>query len=306
METFQLYKKRDFSALVNDTLQFFKLFWKNYFRNYIMINGALLLIMVALYYFLFKDIFSNAFNPEAMRAGMMYGGNPMMYVGLMLVFMVVAIALGVTSMAFPMVYLNLLRTTGRDTFTASEILDGIKQDAGRMILFFLATLFTLVPIAIIVLAIGVALSIIVIGIPLLVLSLPTVMIWGTQALYVYLEEGCGFFEALGQGWRVTFTKYWHVVGSTIIIYICVSIASGVFTMFPSFMMMSSIITSGGKLTPMTMNTTTIVLYVIGMLVSFIACNLLYVQQGLVYYSSQENAENFQALFDIDTIGQNEE
>ena len=53
---FQLYKKRDFSALVGDTFGFFKLEGKNYFKNYFTINGGLLLLLVVIIYF-FSNIF---------------------------------------------------------------------------------------------------------------------------------------------------------------------------------------------------------------------------------------------------------
>ena len=191
MAEFQIYKKRDFSAFVNDTMQFFKQFWKNYFRNYIVINGALLLVMAALYYLVFKDLFKNMYNPEALKSWYMNNNNPVLFSVMILIFMVVGIAISIFTTSFPMVYLKLLNTTGRDSFTPSEMLNGIKNYAGRMILFGIISIFILFPVIVIFMAGAMALSIILIGIPVLILGVPTIMIWGMQSLYVYIEEESG-------------------------------------------------------------------------------------------------------------------
>ena len=305
MADFQLYKKRDFSALMSDTMQFFKQFWKNYFRNYVIINGALLLLMCVLYFLVFKDLIKNIYNPGAASSWFSNSNLPLIGGGI-LVFILVSIALSVFSTAFPMIYLKLLKTKGEDSFTSSEIFEGIKSYAGRIIVFGIISLFIMIPLGIIVFGLGALLSILIIGIPLLILALPTFMVWNMQALYVYLEEDLGYFNALGKGWKITFEKYWHVVGAAIVSFMFVMIVSSVFNMVPAIMMMTSVFTSGGRPEAMTMTPTMLVFYVLGMIFSFIANNILYVQQGLVYYSSQENSVNYQAFSEIDNIGNDEE
>lgn len=305
MSEFQLYKKRDFSAYIGDTIQFFKQFWKNYFQNYAVINGVLLLVFVSLYFLLFKDLFSNMYDPNAIKTWMSYN-NSGSFVLSVIVLMIIAIVFSVFTTAFPMVYFNLLNTTGRDAFTASEMLNGIKAYAGRMILFGIISFFVMIPIVFIFFAFGVALSFLIIGIPILFLGLPTVLIWSMQSLYVYLEEETGYFQALSKGWKITFQKYWHLVGSTIAVYFCITILSSVFSMVPAFMMMGSIITSGGTPKPQTMTPLMMAFYLVGLIVTFICYNFIYVQQGLIYYSAQENTEHYQAYSDIDNIGKDEE
>jgi len=223
-----------------------------------------------------------------------------------MVLMIIAIIFSVFSTAFPMVYFKLLNSTGRDVFTASEMLNGIKTYAGRMIVFGILSFFVMIPIVIIFFALGIALSFLIIGIPILFLGLPTFLIWSMQSLYVYLEEETGYFQALSKGWKITFQKYWHLVGSTTAVYFCITILTSVFSMVPAFMMMGSIITSGGAPKPPTMTPVMMAFYLIGMIVSFIGYNLIYVQQGLIYYSAQENTEHYQAYSDIDNIGKDEE
>lgn len=305
MSEFQLYKKRDFSAYIGDTIQFFKQFWKNYFQNYVVINGVLLLVFVSLYFLLFKDLFSNMYDPNAIKTWMTYNNSGSFMLSI-IVLMIIGIAFSVFTTAFPMVYFNLLNTTGRDAFTASEMLNGIKAYAGRMILFGIISFFVMIPIVFIFFAFGVALSFLIIGIPILFLGLPTVLIWSMQSLYVYLEEETGYFQALSKGWKITFQKYWHLVGSTIAVYFCITILSSVFSMVPAFMMMGSIITSGGTPKPPTMTPLMMAFYLVGLIVTFICYNFIYVQQGLIYYSAQENTEHYQAYSDIDNIGKDEE
>ena len=305
MSEFQLYKKRDFSAYIGDTIQFFKQFWKNYFQNYVVINGVLLLVFVSLYFLLFKDLFSNMYDPNAIKTWMSYNNSGSFMLSI-IVLMIIAIVFSVFTTAFPMVYFNLLNTTGRDAFTASEMLNGIKAYAGRMILFGIISFFVMIPIVFIFFAFGVALSFLIIGIPILFLGLPTVLIWSMQSLYVYLEEETGYFQALSKGWKITVQKYWHLVGSTIAVYFCITILSSVFSMVPAFMMMGSIITSGGTPKPQTMTPLMMAFYLVGLVVTFICYNFIYVQQGLIYYSAQENTEHYQAYSDIDNIGKDEE
>ena len=302
MSEFQLYKKRDFSAFMSDTMQFFKQFWKNYFRNYVVINGALLLLMCLLYFLIFKDMFKNLSNPGA--GSWMRNMSNLSIAGIML-FIVVSIALSVFSTAFPIIYLKLLKTKGEEPITSSELFIGIKGVAGRMILFGLISLFILLPLAFIVFGLGALLSIIIIGIPVLILAMPTFMVWSLQSLYIYLEEDASYFSSLGKGLKITFEKYWHVVGSALVLFIFVMIVSSMFSMVPAIMMMSSVFTTGGHPEAMTMTPTMLAFYILGMIFTFIAYNVLYIHQGLIYYSSQENNVHFQALSEIENIGKDE-
>jgi hypothetical protein len=305
MSEFQLYQKRDFSALMNDTMSFFKQFWKNYFRNYVVINGSLILLMCVLYFLVFKDLYKDMYTPKVDGSWFTNMNHPLLFAGGMILFFVVTIVLSVFTTAFPMIYLKLLKTKGEEVITSSEIFDGIKSYAQRLIYFGIISFFIMIPLGIIVFAIGAALSILIIGIPLLFLALPTYMIWITQAMYVYLEEEESYFTALGKGWKITFEKYWHVVGSTIVLSAFVMIVSSIFSMVPVFMMLSKIITSGGHVEPTVMTPTMLAFSVIGMIFSYFAYNILYVQQGLVYYSSRENDVNYQAFSEIENIGNNE-
>lgn len=306
MSVFQLYKKRDFSAYIGDTMQFLKQFRKDFFRNYLVINGALLLVVCVIYYFLFNNSFGNVFNPKPADSWLMYNNNFGLFAGFMFVFMIVMVAFSVFTTAYPMVYIKLVDQTDRDSFTTSELLAGIKDYAGRIIIFGLISLFIIVPIAMIVMALGIALSFILIGIPVLMLAFPTIMVWFMQSLYVYLEEGSGYFDALGKGWKITFSNYWNIVGSTLALLVCVMILGSTVSLIPSFMAMGSILSSGGNHGPLTMTPLMTIIYLSGIIISYVLYNVLYVHQGMIYYSSREATEHYQTFSDIDNIGKDEE
>jgi uncharacterized membrane protein len=306
MPEFQLYTKRDFSAYISDTIQFFKQFWKNFFQNYMIINGVLLLLLTLVYYFLFKDSFKNMFNPAATDSWFMYNNNGLLFGVSMLVFILVAIVFSVTSTAFPMVYLNLVDRAENETYSASEIFSSIKKCAGRIIVFGLISMVILVPLSMIVMAVGVLLSFVLIGIPLLIISVPFLMTWGMQSLYVYINEEIGYFDALGRGWKIIFSSFWNIIGSTIVMTMCIAIISSVFSMISVFSTLGSAFSTGAKPDAITMSPLMAAIYVFGMVLTYVLYNGLYVQQGLIYYSSLETTEHVQAYSDIDNIGKNEE
>ena len=307
MSVFQLYKKRDFSTYIGDTMQFLKQFGKNFFRNYLVINGALLLVVCVIYYFLFKESMGNIFTPQkAANSWLMSNNNFGLLISFGAIFMIVMILFSIFTIAYPMVYIKLVDNTDRDTFTSSELFAEIKDYAGRIFLFGFISFFTLIPLLVIIMALGVALSFILIGIPVLLLSIPTIMAWAMQSIYVYLEEETGYFEALGRGWKITFSNYWGIIGSTMALLVCVTILGSTVSMIPSIMTLSSMISTGGHPSPVAMTPLMIIIYIVGMIISYILYNILYVHQGIIYYSSLEDSEHYQAYSDIDNIGKDEE
>lgn len=304
-QEFQLFQKRDFSALVSDTIQFFKSFWKSYFKSYIIINGALLLVVAAIYFLLFKDLLSGMFSGNRNPFLGIMDHNPGLFAFYMVLLIIFGLLFGVFTTLYPMVFLRTMKSESEEQ-KASHYLNDMKSDIGRVIVFGIISIFILFPLMMIFLALGFALSILLIGIPVLILGIPAFFVWGNQACYVFVEERVGYFTALGKGWKILFSNFFHHTGATIIMYICVSILSSVFTVVPMMASMGTVISSGHQPGVASMSIMTGVLYIIGTIVNFLGYNLLYIQQGLIYYSSQEAEMHQSAYRDIDMIGQNED
>lgn len=57
----EICKKRDFGELVSDTFNFFKVYGKNFFVNYLILNGSLLVLLAFLVGFGYREIISQLF-----------------------------------------------------------------------------------------------------------------------------------------------------------------------------------------------------------------------------------------------------
>ncbi len=307
MSSFPLYKKRDFGEYMSDTFQFFRKFWKNYLLNFITLNGALLLILCLIYFFIFKDLFGQALiNPTA-SPSFFTDENAGVFAVLFTVGALIAIIFTVITTAYPIVYLRLVASTDRETFTASEILNEIKKHIGRIIIFGLLSIFTFIPLIMIFFILSAALVLLLVGIPLLILGMGAAITWINQSLYVYLNEEVGYFEAMGAGWRTLFSKFWHIVGSSTLMIFILYVISFVVSIIPYSIMMARLITTGSGEPDMEgIMPLMVIIYVINIIFSYIFSNLIYINQGLIYYSGKETEEHVQAFSEIDTIGRNEE
>jgi hypothetical protein len=305
---FNLYKKRDFGAYISDSIEFFKQFWKNYFLNFITLNGALMLILCMVYFFIFKDMFGEMMSNPGAEPSMFLDENMGTTIILMIVGMLVSIVFTLITTAYPIVYFRLVQKTDKETFTASEILNEIKKDLLRIIAFGLLSMVTFIPILMAYFLLSMVLSILLVGIPLFILGIGASVTWMNQALYFYLNERLGFIDSMRAGWRTLFSKFWHIAGASTAMIFIVQTLSGVASMIPYFIGLGKMISSGSGGTPDMEGAMPwmIAFYVINIVLTYILSNFIYINQGLIYYSSKEEQEHFQANLEIDTIGMNEE
>lgn len=308
---FQLYKKRDFSSYITDTVVFFKHYWKNYFSNFIVITGALLLVLCVIFYFIFRDVFGALMSGGSGNYDFSsyFQDNWISFAIMLFIAVLVTILFSLACMAYPVAYLQLVDKTGRSTFTSSELLDKIKSQLGRIFMFGLMSFLILFPLLMVVTVISVLAIFLVIGIFLIVMLTPVFTVWVTQALFVYLNEKTGFFEALGRAWNILFNKkFWHIVGSTFVVYMSISIIQSFFSVIPYFIIIFSMLGTGSEpnfdSTKMAFAMTA--LYILALVSSYIFSNFLMITQGLIYYSSIEQKEHTQAFYEIDMIGRNAE
>lgn len=308
---FQLYKQRDFSAYISDTITFFKLYWKNFFGNYIVITGGILALLCVVYFFVFRDLFSALFNTANGGVGYdmsyYFSDNPVLFISLLLVAIVLSILFSVFAVSYPVVYLRLIEETGRKDFTSSEIFERIRHYLPKIIRFGLYSLITFFPLIIVATLLASVLVLLVVGVFILVLLIPVASVWITQAFYVYMLNDVSFTDAMRQGWKILFSKrFWHIIGSAVVIYFILSILQGMVTMIPYIIMMFSVLTTGGGQLNPEMGIYVSILYLVSLILSYISSNVLTVNQGIVYYSTLEQKVHTQALSEIDLIGQNVE
>ena len=312
---FELYKKRDLSANFSDTIAFFKTFGKHYFKNYFIINGIFLMVLVVLIYFiskiymevLFSGISNAQNNPNYLMA--YFNNNMALIVGGFVITFLLIVILSMLNISYPIIYLKLVEKND-NAFSMQEISSGLKNNIGKMIVFLLGCMFVILPLAFIVFGVLAFLCLILIGIPLIIIVGSAFMSWITLSYYEYILKDVGYFTALANGFGLVKQQFWTIVGTTFLMMMLVQIIQGFITMIPYVISMIWMFTSTQNLQEAnsqtdvfsTMGILIAVIMVFSVLLSYIFNNFILVNQGLIYYGLQEEKENNSTKSQIDLIG----
>ncbi|WP_348813636.1 hypothetical protein [Flavobacterium maritimum] len=315
---FVLFKKRGFSEYISDTITFFKTFGKHYFKNYFIINGGFLLILMVLIYFIFKVywevIFSSLENPNANYLESYFADNAALFIGSLLLFVTLAVILSLLNFAFPVLYLQLIEKNNGNNFTTSDLIMSLKENFGRLLIFFLGFAFIIIPAMMVVFVLTFLMIFILIGIPLLFIIGPAFLAWMTLSFHDYLIQKTGFFESLKNGFNLVKQQFWVIVGTTFIMALLIQIIQGILSIIPYFIGIIFIFTTGnssGFDNPNMENLSAMgilmaVVMVLSIVLSYFFNNFLIINQGLIYYSLREENENNTPKSQIDLIGSESE
>jgi len=218
--------------------------------------------------------------------------------------------LSMLNISFPVIYLKLFEKNNSDNFETQEIINGLKANIGKMIVFFLGSLFIILPLAIIIFGLLFLLCFILIGIPLIIIVGSAFMSWITLSYYEYILKDIGYFTALANGFRLVKQQFWTIVGTTFLMMMLTQIIQGFITMIPYVLSLIWMFVSTKNLqetgsqtdTFSTMGILLAVIMVFSVLLSYIFNNFILVNQGLIYYGLQEEKENNSTKSQIDLIG----
>lgn len=315
---FLLFQKRDFSSLVSDTFTFLRVEGKNYFKHFLKLCG-IPLFLVLIFIYLLADIgVSSAvssetyagLNPDDIFANIFdehLGIALLSLAGLLLV----SLVMGVICYAYPALYMKNLANTQAGVSDQSKIGKQIMEHLGAILLFFLGTTFLIFPLIMISFYISVLLIFLIVGIPILLLMLPTVYAVLTLACYEYLTKNVGFFTAYGNAIKYVRYNYWSIIGNTFIFYIITSML----TVIPSIFIQMIILGGGMLFDPQNLENQVmssaitwgiVLLYFVYILLGTLAQNIMFINQGIIYYSEREKQENFFTKSKIDSIGSTNE
>ncbi|WP_396156431.1 hypothetical protein [Flavobacterium macrobrachii] len=308
---FQLFKNRDFGDYISDTFGFFRQTGKHFMKIYFTINGIPLMIMLVLSYFLFQvyfDLLKTSMSGQDFSGfeNSMTENFPFIVILAILLFLFL-IFMSMLSYTVPVIYLDLYDKKKGNNFGVGDVVSALKSNFGKMLIFFIASLFVITPILIIVFILLFLLVFIIIGIPLLLFAIPTAFSWIALSYYEYINFDKGYFEALSDGFSKMKSQYFPIVGSLMLMYIIIQVTMTVFTMIPYAFGMVSMVTSleqnpGSTEGLATFGIMMAIIMVITILMSYILNNLMLINQGLAHYSRRENDENIIAQDSIDLIG----
>lgn len=309
---FQLFKKRNFNDLIGDTFIFFKLYGKHYFKNYLIINGGFLLVLLVLVFFVFKIFYEGLFSglnsnmPENQFEAFIMD-NLVLFLGSGVLSVLLLLIITMISYLYPVVYLDLLSKTKE--FDTNDIIKRFKDKIGRVILFFILSLVIALPFLGLLFMLCFLLVFVLIGIPMLLIMIPAASAWLLLSFYHYIATDADYFTSLSKAMQMLRNKFWPIVGSTFIMYLIIQTIVGIISMIPYVIGIFSAFTSlqdpntfDSQNAVSIMMISVMILFLLSVLLNFFMQNLLLVNNGVIYYSLREEAENNSPKNDIDLIG----
>lgn len=318
----QFYKKRDFGTFISDSFGFFRAYGKNYFKNYILLNGLLLILMVVVVIFGYRELFSQLFgsnlNGKSSYMEDYFQNNMGLFVAVGIITFLLFIILMIVNYLFPVFYLKRL-SEGQQKIKVDDIVKDFKSNLGKIGILCLGMVFIVSPLSFILVGVSYALVFIIIGLPILLFVFPTVMNMINFLMYDLFNSKRGFFESLSYSIRSQFSyakgreksPYWKYWGATLVLFIIMYIITIIFTTIPMVIFFLTMLTNepdgNFEQNPFT-GTFGIIFFMtygFSLLVSFFLSNLMYVNSGLMYYDSREDLHQKVELAEIDTIGINE-
>lgn len=318
----QFYKKRDFGAFITDSFTFFKLYGKDYFKNYILLNGLLLIFMVSIFIFGYKELFMQIFGSnmsgESYYFESYFEENLGMFVFIGVITFILFIALMIVNYLFPVFYLKRL-ARGETKIKTDEILGDFKGNAGKIGKLLLGLIFIITPASLLLLGFSYVLMLVIIGFFLLLLIFPVVINVVNFLMYDYFNSTRTFFESLSYAIRSQFSysnsregsPFWKYWGATLILLIILYVITTIFTMVPMILIILKTTTTtpdaNFEQNPFTgtFGILFFVMYGISTLLSFFLSNILYINSGLMYYDSRRDFHQKLEMEEIETIGLNE-
>ena len=291
MNDFIFYKKRGFSALIGDTFTFFKKYARNFFSNYLIVNGAIFAAT--------GIIFATMLILRA-SSSLSFGlGSAALFI---LVLLLLSFFLMLFVICFPIAYTQLLEEAPyRMDISAKEIFDKIRVMLPRAFTFGFISIFVIgIPYMFILWGIFRVLG----GEPVLLQLVSAFMstfmvLFLQQFMLIYIKDKMDYFPALEKVINQLKVGFWDKFGATFVMTLIISaiMTAGVFV--PIVIYMVALGLSGVEAT--VGNTILIfILLLIIITVVFVASNFQTFLQILIHFGEKDG----EYTDEIDLIGQN--
>uniref|UniRef100_A0AAU6WSG9 DUF4013 domain-containing protein n=1 Tax=Chryseobacterium endophyticum TaxID=1854762 RepID=A0AAU6WSG9_9FLAO len=166
----QFYKKRDFGTFISDSFTFFKLYGKNYFKNFILLNGLLLILMVIVIVLGFREFFGVLFGSnlsgQSYFLEQYFSDNLGMFVMLGIFLFILSTALMTINLLFPVFYMKRI-AEGKTNIKADDILSDFKNHIRKVLILYFGLTFLVMPGATVLFGITYILVFLIIGLALM-------------------------------------------------------------------------------------------------------------------------------------------
>lgn len=146
----QFYKKRDFGSFISDTFAFFKLYGKNYFKNFILLNGLLLILTVVVMVVGFREFFGAIFGSNMSGQSYYFEQYFQDNLGLIIiagiVLFVLSTALMTVNLLFPVFYMKRI-AEGQKEIKTDDIISDFKVNSKKVFIAYFGLTFLVMPVA---------------------------------------------------------------------------------------------------------------------------------------------------------------
>lgn len=308
----QFYKKRDFGELISSTFDFMKIYGRNYFKNFLILNGLTLILIMLVAFIGFGEFFqqmfgSNLGNETYFLEEYFYYNRELLIV-LSIISIILFLVLSLVAYSYPVLYMKRVSETGEQKITLEQMAMDLKNIIGRFLIFMLGMLFIFLPVGIILLFLSTALMFILIGFALIFIILPVYMNLMNFTLFHFYHTKTGFFASIQFALNAMFSKnFWKYLGSVAVIYIIIQVVSTVFTMIPMMIFFASEFVMISQVDEENLAFLIFILgtYAISFLASFILVNLIYINTGFMYYDARTDLHRQIQMEEIQSLGKNE-
>lgn len=291
MNDFVFYKKRDFGMLISDTFVFFRKYAKNFFSNYLLINGALFILIgvIAAFMFIFYGVYSSNWPLLLLIFAVL---------GVLSAFLVLFV------ICFPIAYTQLLeKNADRSSIKAKELFVVIRKMLPRAILFGIISFFIiLIPYFILILVLAR-----IFGDQIILMQIASyfagivMILFMQQFMLVYVKDGLDYFPALGKVIQELKERFWDKLGATFVMNLIITAFSTAGIVVPLVLYFTIMLLIGiNSLIGLSLLIFTLVL--IGATVVFIVSNFQIFLQILIHLGEKEGEHTD----DIDLIGKHVE
>ena len=317
----KFYNNRDFGSFITDSFGFFKTKAGNYFKNFLLINGMVLILLIVVIFFGFKDFLGEIFNKNFTGGTDYFEKYLHENLGLMIINIVLVLAvyslLMILNLLYPVFYLKRI-AQGQDEVEADEIISDLKTNFTKIIKLYLGLILLVIPAAALLLAISYVMVFFIIGIPVLLFVVPTLFNAVLFLVYDYIYTERGFFGSLSYALRSQFSyqngreksPYWKYWGSTTILFLMYNVVTTIFMAIPALILLFrlTVTTSSSNINnnPLADEFGVLITFVYGIsiVISAFLMNVLYVNAGFQYFDSRRDLHQKNEFQEIDTIGLN--
>ncbi|WP_424656065.1 hypothetical protein [Capnocytophaga granulosa] len=291
MNDFIFYKKRGFSALIGDTFTFFKKYARNFFSNYLIVNGAI---------FAATGIIFAAMLILRASSSLSFGlGSAAFFI---LVLLLLSFFLVLFVICFPIAYTQLLEEAPyRMDISAKEIFDRIRVMLPRAFTFGFISIFVVgIPYMFVLWGIFRVLEGEHVLLNLVSAFVSTFMVlFLQQFMLIYIKDKMDYFPALGKVINQLKVGFWDKFGATFVMSLIISAITTAGVIVPIVIYMVALGLSGFEAT--VGNTILVfVLLLIAITVVFVASNFQTFLQILIHFGEKDG----EYTDEIDLIGQN--